>query len=94
MKRKVTLVLLCVLLLSCAAFFTACGTKHTHSFTNYVPDNNATCTEDGTKTAKCDGCEETDTVADPGTAKGTITSMAFVPSAATFWRRQQVLRIL
>lgn len=28
-----------------------------HSFTNYVPDNNATCTMDGTKTAYCDhGC--------------------------------------
>ena len=25
-----------------------------HSFTNYVSDKNATCTEDGTKTAKCD----------------------------------------
>ncbi len=35
-----------------------------HSFTNYVSDNNATCTEDGTKTAKCDRCDETDTVTD------------------------------
>ncbi len=37
-----------------------------HSFTNYVSDNNATCTEDGTKTAKCDRCSVTDTVADEG----------------------------
>ena len=39
-----------------------------HSFTNYVSDNNATCTQDGTKTAKCDhkGCHETDTIADAG----------------------------
>ena len=35
-----------------------------HSFTNYVSDNNATCTQDGTKTAKCDRCDETDTVKD------------------------------
>lgn len=33
-----------------------------HSFTSYVSDNNATCTQDGTKTAKCDRCDETDTV--------------------------------
>ncbi|MBQ0092982.1 MAG: dockerin type I repeat-containing protein, partial [Clostridiales bacterium] len=41
-------------------------TKIGHSFTNYVSDNNATCTADGTKTAHCDhaGCEETDTIAD------------------------------
>lgn len=33
-----------------------------HSFTRYVSDNNATCTEDGTETATCDnGCGATDT---------------------------------
>ena len=41
-----------------------------HSFTNYVSDGNATCTEDGTKTAKCDRCDVTDTVADEGSALG------------------------
>ena len=41
-----------------------------HSFTDYVSDNNATCTEDGTKTAKCDRCDATDTVTDTGSAKG------------------------
>jgi hypothetical protein len=41
-----------------------------HSFTNYIPDGNAICLEDGTKTAKCDNCEETDTVADEGSALG------------------------
>ena len=35
-----------------------------HSFTNYVSDNNATCTQDGTKTAKCDRCNEKDTIKD------------------------------
>jgi len=46
------------------------GEVHTHSFTNYVSDGNATCTADGTKTAKCDGCDETDTVADVGSKLG------------------------
>ena len=40
---------------------------HTHAFTNYVSDNNATCTADGTKTASCDyQCGETDTTTDVG----------------------------
>ena len=41
-----------------------------HTFENYVSDGNATCTEDGTKTAKCECCDETDTIADEGSAKG------------------------
>ena len=42
------------------------GESLNHSFTNYVSDNNATCTEDGTKTAKCDRCTETDTITETG----------------------------
>ncbi len=41
-----------------------------HSFTEYVSNNDATCTEDGTKTAKCDRCDETDTTVDEGSATG------------------------
>ena len=41
-----------------------------HSFTNYISNNDATCTEDGTKTAKCDRCDETNTVTDEGSALG------------------------
>lgn len=41
-----------------------------HSFTNYIPDNNATCTTDGTKTATCDRCHVTDTRNDVGSALG------------------------
>lgn len=41
-----------------------------HEFTNYVSDGNAKCTEDGTKTAKCDRCSETDTVTDVGSKLG------------------------
>ena len=43
---------------------------HEHIFTNYVSDGNATCTEDGTKTAKCDNCDVTDTIADTGSKLG------------------------
>ena len=40
-----------------------------HSYTNYVSNGDATCGNDGTKTAKCDnGCGATDTVTDEGTA--------------------------
>lgn len=31
-----------------------------HSFENYIYNNDATCTEDGTETAKCSRCEATD----------------------------------
>jgi len=42
-----------------------------HSFTNYVYDNNATCTANGTKTACCDnGCGIIDTVVMEGSAIG------------------------
>lgn len=37
-----------------------------HSFTNYVSNNDATYDADGTKTAKCDRCEVTNTVTDEG----------------------------
>ncbi|MBR6314658.1 MAG: hypothetical protein IKR49_08515, partial [Clostridia bacterium] len=46
------------------------GSALGHSFTNYVADGNATCTADGTKTAKCDRCDATDTIADTGSATG------------------------
>lgn len=36
-----------------------------HSFTNYISDGNATKEEAGTLTAKCDRCEERDTIPDP-----------------------------
>lgn len=41
-----------------------------HSFTNYVLDGNATCTQDGTMTAKCDKCNETNTITAPGSKLG------------------------
>ena len=41
-----------------------------HAFTSFVSDGNATCTEDGTKTAQCDRCGRAHTVTDPGSALG------------------------
>jgi len=38
-----------------------------HLFEHYVSDGNATCTADGTKTAKCKYCELTDTITEVGT---------------------------
>lgn len=38
-----------------------------HSFTNYFSNNDADCTKDGTKTAKCDHCDEMNTVRDENT---------------------------
>ena len=41
-----------------------------HSFTNYVSNGDAKCTEDGTETAKCDRCDATDTRTDEDSALG------------------------
>ena len=42
-----------------------------HSFTSYVSNRDASCTQDGTKTAVCNnGCGSTDTVDDVGSAIG------------------------
>ena len=47
------------------------GEKLEHSFTNYVHDGNATCTDDGTKTAYCDHfCGAKDTVINTSFAPG------------------------
>ncbi len=41
-----------------------------HTWGAYTSDGNATCTADGTKTAKCTNCVETHSVADVGSALG------------------------
>jgi len=56
----------------------ACGAEYSkelspalgHSFGEYIPDNNATCTADGTKTAVCTVCGEKDAVLIEGSALG------------------------
>ena len=43
------------------------GSKLEHKYTHYVSNGDATCQQDGTKTAECDyGCGTTDTVTDEG----------------------------
>ncbi len=45
--------------------------KAGHTFSNYISNDDATCTTDGTKTAYCDcGCGLTDTIVDVGSALG------------------------
>ena len=55
-----------------------------HSFTHYVSNNDATCTEDGTKTAKCDRCDVTDTVVDVGSATGHVLEVRNKKEATWF----------
>ena len=56
----------------CGNVLTEVITALGHEFTTYISDEDATCTEDGFKTAICDreNCEATDTIADVGSALG------------------------
>lgn len=55
-----------------------------HKFTNYVLDNNATCTKEGTKTAVCDnGCGTKDTVVIKGSKKEHTWNAGVVTKEAT-----------
>lgn len=50
---------------------TGISEQEIHCFTEYLPDNNATCTEDGTRTAYCDNyCGLTDVITDKNTKLG------------------------
>ena len=42
------------------------GEVASHRFINYISDGNATCSVDGTKTAKCENCDITNTISDIG----------------------------
>ncbi len=44
--------------------------EHEHTVTEYTSNDDATCTEDGTKTGFCDVCDQEVTVADEGSALG------------------------
>lgn len=57
-----------------------------HLFSNYTYNNDATCTQDGTETAKCERCNETDTRTVKGT-KLTEHTAETVPEskAAAYW---------
>ena len=76
-------------------FSCKCGEKGTetfeygeplgHEFTNYISDGNVTCTEDGTKTAKCNRCDETDTIIEAGSAKGHTYSEKWTYNESEHW---------
>jgi len=56
---------------NCDDTYTETIAAMSHSFTNYVSNNDATCTEDGTKTAICNNCNiATDTKVDEGSKLG------------------------
>lgn len=74
-------------------FTCECGDSYTeaipatgHSFTNYVYNEDATYTADGTETAKCDKCDETDT----RTAEGTMLTYTFNDMSATKYAKSTV----
>ena len=57
-----------------------------HLFSNYTYNNDATCTQDGTETAKCERCNETDTRTKAGTRLPEHTSETVPESkAAAYW---------
>ena len=64
-----------------------------HIFTDYISDNNASCTVDGTKTACCNkGCGETDTVTDVGSALGHTWSEWVVTVEPTYTTEGEQIR--
>ena len=55
-----------------------------HSYTHYISNNDATCTEDGTKTATCDhGCGTKDTKTDTGSKLGHAFGSWYTTKPAT-----------
>ena len=54
---------------TCSSCKITIGEKLDHTYTNYVSNNDATCTADGTKTGTC-VCGEKNTIADEGSALG------------------------
>ncbi|MBO5292489.1 MAG: SH3 domain-containing protein [Lachnospiraceae bacterium] len=74
-------------------FTCECGDSYTetiaatgHSFENYISNNDATDTTDGTETAQCNFCNETDT----RTAAGSIHTYTYTDMDATMYAQQTV----
>lgn len=73
MKKKIMSILLASTIAVTALGLTACNddtgdgigdnseNSHKHSYISYVYNDDATCSNDGTETSKCEYCEETDT---------------------------------
>ncbi len=83
MKKRTWLALFALVGALCLCFGLAACDRHEHTFTDYVYNDDATCTENGTETAHCDheGCSKTDTRTKAGTKLG--HSMTYHPGTAT-----------
>ena len=85
-KRFILVLLSALALVACAVCLAACGGNsrsgndgtHEHKYINYAYNDDATCVADGTETAKCEYCKETDTRIKSGTATGTHTFTDYV----------------
>lgn len=82
-SRKIILMIIIVFCIMLFAFyFAACGNDnnhyHAHSFSEYVYNNDATCIQDGTETAKCAECGETDTRTKANTATGVHSYVDYI----------------
>lgn len=58
-----------------------------HSFINYVSNNNATCSSDGTKTAQCDRCNAMNTITDTGSKLDHTYSNAWTTNDDYHWHQ-------
>lgn len=58
--------------------------KLNHDFKTYIYDNNATCEADGTETAKCERCNETDTRTKVGSKLGHLFETYVYNNDATY----------
>lgn len=54
-----------------------------HTFSNYISDNNATCTTNATETATCEKCSATNTVEIPNSVKGHSYYQIIAPPTCT-----------
>lgn len=82
MKRIAAFISVAISVL-CVMLCVACRVEreHEHSFVSYVYNDDATCLDDGTETAKCEHCVVTDTRIKPGTATGEHDYIDYVCSA-------------
>ena len=71
----------------CEVCGVAYGEALGHSFTSYVSNNDATCTEDGTETAKCDRCDATDTRTDEGSVLGHDWAVEWTTDGTSHWHK-------
>ncbi|MBE5737525.1 MAG: hypothetical protein E7348_03905 [Clostridiales bacterium] len=67
-----------------------CGDKkdiEEHVFSNYIYNQDATCSSDGTKSAKCDGCDEIDTVIATGTRSEHVYGKDWLVDEQMHWKQ-------